>query len=163
MEGGSNVPIRQMTYCNTMRSIRNGGFTAAGCRSTRVRTAGQECKLTPANGSAGRAGIRWIWRGRRVIGRQWRRRCRSYFRIALSFSRKRAASRISDFAIAPHPAPCARVRSAYPIQNDNPAALMPSTSVSIPDRSHPASDHRLFAAPIPKNTNPVATTHSVRL
>ena len=45
------------------------------------------------------------------------------------------------------------------MQNETPAALIPINSVSNPDRAQPVSDQRLFNAPIPKNTKPVATTH----
>ena len=45
----------------------------------------------------------------------------------------------------------------------SPAALIPINIVSTPERAQPASDHRLLAAPIAKNTRPVATTLQARL
>src|ERR1700722_11493237 len=56
-----------------------------------------------------------------------------------------------------------RVLSPKPIINERPAAPIPINNVSNPDFTQPASDHRLFAAPMPKNTRPVATTHETTL
>jgi hypothetical protein len=58
---------------------------------------------------------------------------------------------------------CRRALSPRPTQNERLAALIPTNSVSNPDRTQGAGDHRLFIAPMAKNTRPVATPHSAKL